>query len=654
MFKQFGAMADIHIYFGSQSGTAESFSEDLKEEVEQNGMTAEVHDLQNFTPEGFAETDIAVMVVATYGDGEPSDNAVAFHKWVMNPKHDGALKGQRFTVMGLGDMNYSRFNNMGQLTDLNLERLGATRIYKRGIGDDSQDIVEDFEKWRNGGLMEKLKEAVEEVKKEGPRAPKTAKTENGSNGRNGSKESTLPFGTPKLELAKSGAVLPAESSQEPTDVNARFYFEAEKTKIAKVKELRQLRSLDEGLSTMEVEIEASGSLQDYTTAGTLALLPRNSSMDVVAMLQLFGLAEVDLSRQLTFKAVEGEGMQVKKPFPTPCSLGDALFMYCDLARPPNKKMLSAMQDKLTGEAKDCVGKLLADADALKMLQSDAACCRMHEFWALMGVTGIDLGDFLLSCPRQRPREYTIASSPAAAPKRITLCVSLTSHDADLKDFSEKLVSAGCLPSASSSAKELRRKSLGGCRFQGLCSRWISTDLQEGDTVLAKQHSSTLKLPSKDVPVVMVGAGAGIAPFRGFWEDLRRGPQVAPAALFFGCRNPEQDWLFKDEMNAAVKLGGGCAALARMQVGPKRPLASLFTAFSRPGGSKEKCYVQDAIKQQGASVKAWVQNMGGHVIICGSTAMGNGVLDALSEVLEGGKETVEALRREGRIIAEMWG
>ena len=54
---------------------------------------------------------------------------------------------------------------------------------------------------------------------------------------------------------------------------------------------------------------------------------------------------------------------------------------------------------------------------------------------------------------------------------------------------------------------------------------------------------------------------------------------------------DEDWLFKDEMNAAVKLGGGCAALARMQVGPKRPIASLFTAFSRPGGDKEKCYVQ---------------------------------------------------------------
>lgn len=641
-------MADIHIYFGSQSGTAESFSDDLKEEVENNGMTAEVIDLQSFTPESFAASSIAVMVVATYGDGEPTDNAVAFHKWAMNPKHDGALKGQRFAVMGLGDMNYSRFNNMGQLTDLNLERLGGTRIYKRGVGDDSQDIVEDFEKWRTGGLIDQLKAAVEEVKKEGPRAaPAAPKATNGKD-----KESNLPFGTPIFEIAKAGAELGAESDGEPMDIAARFYFEAEKAKIAKVKELRQLRNIDEGLSTMEVEIEATGSLQSYTTAGTLALLPRNSPTDVLEMLKFFGLAEADLARQLTFKAAEG--MRVKKPFPTPCSLGDALFLYCDLARAPNKKMLSAMQANLPGEAKSCVGKLIEDSEALKMLQAESACCRMHEFWALMGITGLDLGEFLLNCPRQKPREYTIASSPNAAPKRITLCVSLTSHEADLKSFSEKLITAGCLPASSSASKELRRKTLGGLAFQGLCSRWISTELKEGETVLAKHHPSTLKLPSKDVPIVMVGAGAGVAPFRAFWEDLRRGPQVAPAALFFGCRHPEQDWLFKDEMSGAVKLGGGCAALSRMQVGPKRPIASLFTAFSRPGEGKEKCYVQDAIKQQGPSVKAWVQNMEGYIFICGSTAMGNGVLDALAEVLEGGKETVEALRGEGRIVAEMWG
>ena len=124
---------------------------------------------------------------------------------------------------------------------------------------------------------------------------------------------------------------------------------------------------------------------------------------MVSILKFFGLAEADLSRQLTFRAGEGQptssqpsnifpavlvlcslashwlyatgGMRVKKPFPTPCSLGDALFLYCDLARAPSKKMqhgpnivtsskcsehrraprLSAMQEHLTGEAQECVG-----------------------------------------------------------------------------------------------------------------------------------------------------------------------------------------------------------------------------------------------------------------------------------------------------------
>ena len=203
---------------------------------------------------------------------------------------------------------------------------------------------------------------------------------------------------------------------------------------------------------MEVEIEATGSLESYMSAGTLALLPRNDPTDVAEILKVLGLTEADLSRQLTFKAVEGEAMRVKAPFPTPCSLGDALFLYCDLARAPSKKMclgmlysmrslelrLSAISEKLSGEAQECVAKLLADADALKTLQSDSACCKMYEFWALMGVKALNLHDFLWNCPRQRPREYTIASSPLANPKKITLCVSLTSHNADLKSFSEPL------------------------------------------------------------------------------------------------------------------------------------------------------------------------------------------------------------------------
>merc|ERR1711957_447316 len=160
--------------------------------------------------------------------------------------------------------------------------------------------------------------------------------------------------------------------------------------------------------------------------------------------------------------------------------------------------------------------------------------------------------------------------------------------------------------------------------------------------------SALHLPEKDVPIIMIGAGAGVAPFRGFWNDLRTCNKSSPAVSFFGCRNADKDWLYKEEMSGAVKLTQACAALARMQVGPKRPLAGLFTAFSRPGEGKTGEYVQDQLKKQAKPVKHWVEKLQGTIYICGSSAMGNGVLDALSDILEGGRPTVDALRR-----IELW-
>lgn len=241
---------------------------------------------------------------------------------------------------------------------------------------------------------------------------------------------TATASTPILQMAALGSQLPPEADAEPSDVVARFYFEAERTKVLKVTQLRQQPNLQQGLSTVEVEIEACGSLKDYSAGGTLSLLPENDAQDVAAMLPLLGHSSSDLDRQITLSA-RNPSQKVKKPFPTPCTLREALSCYCDLQRPPSKKMLAAMQPKLPPEVQERVGKLLAD-DTLKLLQTSACCVKMHEFWQLLGVEagGIDAGDFLLHCPRQRAREFTIASSPKASPGKISLCVSLTSHEAE--------------------------------------------------------------------------------------------------------------------------------------------------------------------------------------------------------------------------------
>jgi len=453
-----------------------------------------------------------------------------------------------------------------------------------------------------------------------------------------------------LRVAGAVADLPAEAPFEPSDVLSRFYFDAVQTKVARCDELRQKPDRDAGLSTVEVTIEATGGLSGYSLGGTLTLLPENSPADVAAILPLLGLSQADLQKHLTFSPAAGSA-KFKKPFPTPCTIGVALARYCDLNRAPTKKMLAAIQPKLKEMgAGDRLGKLIANAEALKKLQANPLCLKMHEFWPLVGVTRLELEDFLVHCPRQKPREFTIASSPTAAPERITLCVSNLRHDqADITAALEALESCGAVaPGASPPARP--------AFFNGACSQWLTSKVKAGDTVFAKQRPSALHLPEKDVPIIMVGSGAGVAPFRGFWEEIRRGKQQAPAALFFGCRHPEQDWLFKQEMNGAVKAAAtGCAALQRVQGNlVKKPLAALYTAFSRPGGDKKGQYVQDQLKAQSRSVKHWMEKMNGVVYICGSSAMGNGTLDVLSEALEGGRETVDALRQEGRIVCEFWG
>jgi len=319
----------------------------------------------------------------------------------------------------------------------------------------------------------------------------------------------------------------------------------------------------------------------------------------------------------------------------------ALARYCDLAKAPNKKLLQAIAPKLENPAaRERVSKLAADAELLKKFHAAPLCCRMHEFWALLGVRRIDPATFFLHCPRQKPREFTIASSPKATSERITLCVSLTSHElADVAPLRQALQDKGLLADVEGLDAERGR-------FFGACSRWLTSKVKIGDTVLAKQRPSPLRLPAEDVPIVMVGAGAGVAPFRGFWEELRLEKRSQPATLFFGCRHPEKDWIYRDEMCGSVKPRWS-------QTDSSKPLAAVHTAFSRPSEGTG-CYVQDLLRKEATSLKQWLEKSDGRVFICGSSAMGRAVLDVLGEVLEGGRDAVETLRKENRVVAEMWG
>jgi sulfite reductase (NADPH) flavoprotein alpha-component len=200
--------------------------------------------------------------------------------------------------------------------------------------------------------------------------------------------------------------------------------------------------------------------------------------------------------------------------------------------------------------------------------------------------------------RLTPRLYSIASSQSEVDEEVHLTVGLVEYQQD---------------------EETR---LGGA------SGFLAQRLEEGDPVKVFIESNAhFKLPEDDTkPVIMVGPGTGIAPFRAFIQERDNRDADGKNWLLFGDRTFTQDFLYQVEWQKYLKSG----VLTRMDV-----------AFSRD--QQEKVYVQDKLKQNAAEVWQWLQD-GAYIYVCGDASrMAKDVNDALIAIVEeqGGKSREEA-------------
>src|SRR5882762_4491051 len=174
-----------------------------------------------------------------------------------------------------------------------------------------------------------------------------------------------------------------------------------------------------------------------------------------------------------------------------------------------------------------------------------------------------------------PRYYSISSSPAGAAQRCSVTV-------------------GVVEAPASSGRGI---------YKGVCSNYLARR-RAGDTVHAtvKETKAGFRLPDDSaVPIIMIGPGTGLAPFRGFLQERAarktQGAVLGPAMLFFGCRHPEQDYLYADELKKFASDG----------------ITELHTAFSRAEGPKT--YVQNLVAAQKDKVWRLIEQ-GAIVFICG--------------------------------------
>ena len=208
------------------------------------------------------------------------------------------------------------------------------------------------------------------------------------------------------------------------------------------------------------------------------------------------------------------------------------------------------------------------------------------------------GDFVATLSPLAPRLYSISSSPRAHPGQVHLTVGAVRYTNSL-----------------------------GRECGGVASTFLAGRLRNGQAVRVFIHPShKFGLPENDKPVIMVGPGTGIAPFRAFLEERAATSCKGKNWLFFGDQREGHDFLFRDELDRYQKDG---------------VLTRLDTAFSRD--SDKKVYVQHRMLEQGAEMWKWLAE-GAHFYVCGDAKrMASDVDKALRQVIieSGGLSAADA-------------
>jgi NADPH-ferrihemoprotein reductase len=632
------------IFWGSQSGTAEGFAHrlarDCHRRLKLEALVADVSDYDHHTIAELSKSQYAIFIMSTYGEGDPSDNATRFVSWLKaNP--EVSFQDLRFVAFGCGNSNYKYYNAVIDTVAASLEELGAQSILPVGKADEAKGTTdEDFLDWKTT-LLSELSNQLGLPEREPEYEPAITVVFDESIDSSG-----VYLGEPLNRPSAAGSSGPSSSIVPLPISSARELLQGTTS------ELRSCLHLELDLSD-HPEIK-------YKTGDHLAVRPINPVSEVAALVDVLGLTGCD-NVPIMIQPVESSSDKLNLPSPTTVS---ALFShYLEICAPVSREtVLSLAQWASTPSANAHLRGLASEKESFS-----AFLAKTHLTFArlLKQVQTVDqsaswselpLSFVIESLRPMTPRYYSISSSSIRSPRRPAITVANNPQPL-LEDSSTSI--AGLTSTYLSSFVSTSNGSGVSKARTPLYPPLINPSLGLLSTTSSLLHASirrsTFKLPSSlSTPLVLIAAGTGIAPFRAFLHERARlvsllGKRKTPIGrtiLIFGCRHPNQDLLYKDELEAFQ------STIPRLEI---------VYAFSRLESHK-KIYVQDRVDERRDDLVGLLLEENAGLYLCGSAAMarevgsriGQGVSRARGYDEEGLNNWRKERKRVKKWQEDVWG
>lgn len=526
----------LAILFGTESGNSEDLAERTKRKATQLGFAAKTVDMAECKLSELAQMQNVLVIVSTWGDGEPPDRVTTFYEQFLA---DGAprLEKTRFSVLSLGDSSYPKFCQVGKDFDKRFEELGAHRYHPRT--DCDVDFEEAYESWVTGAL-----------------------------------KSLTSLAAPKAAPAAAVTVATGASVVQPSASGIEY---GKKNPFpSELKERVLLNGRGSAKETIHLELSLAGSGLSYEAGDALAVMSTNCPAVVADLLEAGKWTNSNT---------------IESPDGSTGPMGDVLGQYYDITG--LSKTIITKYNELAPNEK--LAALLADKEGLSKYVYGREIADLLNDYPIADLAPQKFVSILRKLP---PRLYSIASSLKAHPDEVHLTVAAVRYHAHNK----------------------KRK--------GVCSTYLAERVQQGETIPVYIHNNkNFRLPAdNDTPIIMVGPGTGIAPFRAFIEERAAIGAKGKNWLLFGDQHFTTDFLYQLEWQQYLKEGA---------------LSRLDTAFSRD--QEEKIYVQTRMLEAGKEMYDWLEN-GASFYVCGDASrMANDVHQALISIVatHGGKSQEDA-------------